>query len=76
MCHSQHQGRLFLFALQEWEEGFREGEAAQVIGPELRLDCVQVDCFRLGEVDAPLNARIEQNAVEVAICACDAKTTD
>lgn len=70
-CHSQHQCRLLLFLLQKRQKGFRQSEVAQVVGLVFLLNDVHVNRLRLGEVESALNARVYENAIEVAVCTRD-----
>lgn len=63
-----YQSRLHLLALKKWKESFGKSEVAQVVGLELSLDDRHIDRVRLREVKAALDARVQQDAIEISVC--------
>ena len=53
--------------LQERDERDRQPHEARVVGVELRLEQVEVDGGRVGEVEGPLHAGVEEDAVQVRV---------
>ena len=56
-----------LLGLQEREERLGQREVGEVVGHKLLVDEVEVDRVGLGEVEAALDARVEEDAVEVRV---------
>lgn len=68
------QRRLLLLALQKWQESIGQGKIAEVIGGELCLNNVQIDGFGLRKVKSSLNARVQDDAVEISVGLGDTKS--
>ena len=66
------QGRVILPTLQERQEGLGESDIAQVVGDELFLDVVQIDRVGFAEIHSSLNARIEDDAIQIGMAFGDA----
>lgn len=72
-CHASgrlcllDQRRLLFLGLQKWEESIGQSNIAKIIGDELCLYNVHIDSFRLGEVHPSLDARVEDDAIEISV---------
>lgn len=67
------QGRFILPTLQERQESLGECDIAQVIGNELFLDGVDIDRVGFAEIYGSLNARIEDDAIQIGMAFGDAE---
>lgn len=57
--------------MQERHKCLCQGQEGEVVGDQLLVDQVDVDGLGLREVEAPLHARVEEDAVKVWVRGCD-----
>ena len=58
---------LRVLRLEEGQERSRDVHKAREVDADLLVESLQIDLFRLGEVVDTLDARIEENAVEIGV---------
>ncbi len=60
-------GQTLLFCFVETAKCFGESQIAEIVGCELSLDGRKVNTFWLVEEQTPLNARVQEHAVQIGM---------
>ncbi len=68
----EDQSGLVLLGEQEWQEGRDQMNVGEVIRRELQIDIGEVDGGWIGEIDTPLDAGVQHDAVQIRMVLGDA----